>query len=83
MIFGTVTKVGAGIGMVLLLATFGAKGAPQEAALAAMALAFTLIPYAVFRVLQITKEKARREVHEARVIKTLELIEEALSKRAD
>lgn len=82
MIFGTVTKVGAGIGVVLLLATFGAKGAPQEAALAAMALAFTLIPYAVFRVQQITKEKVRREVHEARVIKTLELIEETLSKRA-
>lgn len=81
-LFGTLTKVGACVGALFLASTFGAKGAPQEAALAAMALAFTLIPYAVFRVQQLTKETERRITHEALVLKALERIEEAVSKGA-
>ncbi|RZJ12180.1 MAG: hypothetical protein EOP39_04280 [Rubrivivax sp.] len=80
--FATLTKVGAGIGVLLMLASFGVQGAPQEAALAAMALAFTVIPYAVFRVQQLTAETARREKHETLVLKALDRIEEAAAKHA-
>ncbi|HYJ30576.1 MAG TPA: hypothetical protein VEW25_09580 [Allosphingosinicella sp.] len=41
------TFIGAGIGALFLLLAFGATGAPQEAAAAALAVAFTVIPYCV------------------------------------
>jgi hypothetical protein len=47
-----VTFVGAAIGALFLLATFGANGAPQEAAGAAMAVAFVAIPYCVCATVQ-------------------------------
>lgn len=51
-IFEILTYVGCGIGALLLLATFGANGAPQEAAGAAMAVGFCVVPYCVTATLQ-------------------------------
>jgi hypothetical protein len=50
--FEIITYIGAAIGALLLLATFGANGAPQEAAGAALAIAFVAIPYCVCATLQ-------------------------------
>lgn len=79
---GTATKIGAGIGALLLIASFGMQGAPQEAALAAMAVAFTFIPYAVFRVQQITRAADERAIFEAKLLKGLERIEEAIRRES-
>lgn len=75
--FGVLTMIGAGISVWLLLAALAVKGAAQEAALAAYALAITLIPYAVFRVLQIRQETERRTVFELKVLKAIERAEAA------
>lgn len=46
------TFIGAAIGALFLLATFEANGAPQEAAGAALAIAFVAIPYCVCATVQ-------------------------------
>lgn len=46
------TFIGGAIGAIFLLATFGANGAPQEAAGAAMAVAFVVIPYCICATVQ-------------------------------
>ncbi len=47
------TFIGAGIGtLFLLVALFGSSGAPQQAAGAAMAVAFVVIPYCVLSAVQ-------------------------------
>lgn len=51
-IFEILTYIGCVIGMLLLFSTFAATGAPQEAAGAAMAVAFCVIPYCVTATLQ-------------------------------
>jgi hypothetical protein len=51
-IFEILTYVGCGIGMLLLMSTFAANGAPQEAAGAAMAVAFCVIPYCITATMQ-------------------------------
>lgn len=51
-VFEIITYIGGAIGTLLLLSTFAANGAPQEAAGAAMAMAFVGIPYCVTSVLQ-------------------------------
>lgn len=56
-----ITFLGAGIGALFLLATFGANGAPQEAAGAAMAIAFVAIPYCVCATVQRRKLMSRLE----------------------
>ena len=51
--FGIVTIVSALLGAVVLFLGFAtAKGAPQEAAVAALACALAVIPYVIFRALQ-------------------------------
>jgi len=45
--------IGAVIGALCLVASFLVSGAPQQAALAAMACAFAIIPYVLFRVSQL------------------------------
>lgn len=57
--------VGAIIGAMCLLASFFMPGAPQQAAMAATACAFAIIPYVLFRV-QATAdaEDQRRELIE-------------------
>ena len=49
-----VVVIGAVIGALCLLGSFFVSGAPQEAALAAMACAFAVIPYVIFRAGQLT-----------------------------
>jgi ABC-type spermidine/putrescine transport system permease subunit II len=51
-VFEILTYIGAAIGLLMLFSTFGASGAPQEAAGAAMAVAWVVIPYCVTSVLQ-------------------------------
>lgn len=51
------TLVGAGLGLLFLFGTLAAGGAPQQAALAAIACALSIIPYVVYRL----SEDARRE----------------------
>jgi hypothetical protein len=51
-VFEIFTYVGCAIGALLLLSTFAANGAPQEAAGAAMAVAFCVIPYCITSTLQ-------------------------------
>lgn len=75
--FGLLTRIGAAVGLLLILAALGANGAPQEAALAAMATAVVVLPYAVYRVLQTRKEAERRQVFETRVLKALDSIVDA------
>lgn len=53
--------IGAIIGAFCLLASFFVQGAPQEAALAAMACAFCIIPYVLFRVGATADEEAQRK----------------------
>ncbi len=49
-IFWIITIIGSGLGLLILIATLmGASGAPQEAAGAAIAVAFAVIPYCVAR----------------------------------
>lgn len=55
--------IGAFIGALCLLASFFVKGAPQQAALAATACAFAIIPYVLFRVQATAQaEDQRKEV---------------------
>lgn len=57
--------VGAIIGAVCLLASFFVAGAPQQAALAATACAFAIIPYVLFRLQSAaTAEDQRKEIIE-------------------
>ena len=50
--FEILTYVGSSLGMLFLMLTFSAKGAPQEAAGAAIAVALAVIPYCITATLQ-------------------------------
>lgn len=55
--------IGAVIGALCLAASFFMAGAPQQAALAAMACAFAVIPYVLFRVSQLADaDRYRKEM---------------------
>ncbi|WP_053842958.1 hypothetical protein [Paracidovorax avenae] len=55
---GFIAFLGALIGALVLAASFFiANGAPQEAAMAAMACAFAVIPYVLFRVRQLSAQE--------------------------
>lgn len=45
-------------GVVLLFGFIGAQSAPQEAAAAALAIALAVIPYVLFRAIQLSKHSA-------------------------
>ena len=51
--------LGVVIGALCLVASFFVSGAPQQAALAAMACAFAIIPYVLFRVSQLADSERR------------------------
>lgn len=51
-VMSILTIIGALVGALMLAGTFAATGAPQEAAGAAMAVAFVVIPYCVTAMLQ-------------------------------
>ncbi len=61
--FGFLSMVGSVVGALVLV---GGKGAPQEAAVAAIAVALAVLPYVFFRVLQLSAAKKRQaEFYEA------------------
>ena len=77
-----IALLGAVAGGFTLFATFGAaKGAPQEAAGAALALAFAVIPYVFARAVQIVIERKERSEYQARVIDRLDSLERAIDRR--
>lgn len=76
--FSIATRIGVAIGvLVLLVGVAGAKGAPQEAAAAGVALALGVLPYVFYRVLQIARETEERNAQNAAVLKRLDALIEA------
>lgn len=71
-----VVFIGAVIGALFLLASFVvANGAPQEAAMAAMASAFAVIPYVIFRVVQLTEAENERRKFQKELLERLDAFE--------
>ncbi|MDD0814288.1 hypothetical protein PSQ39_06560 [Curvibacter sp. HBC28] len=72
----TVVLVGSIIASFLLLSSFFVSGAAQQAALAAMACAFCVIPYVVFRTAELRDaHKTRRDFYALMQKRMEELIE--------
>lgn len=59
----------------LVAAFFFAKGSPQEAALAAMACAFAIIPYVIFRTGQLTQAETDRRAFRKALLHRLDNLE--------
>lgn len=65
--------IGSALAAICLLSAFTfAKGAPQEAALAAMACAFCIIPYVIYRVRQLEQLEKERKQFQASIGVALE-----------
>ena len=76
--FSIATRIGAVFGaLVLLIGVSSAKGAPQEAASAGVAIALGVLPYVSYRVLQISREAEERSVQSAEVLKRLDTLIQA------
>ncbi len=56
-LFWVLTIIGSLIGTLLLFSSFLAEGAPQQAALAAMAVGFAVLPYCIARSFNELKKK--------------------------
>lgn len=68
--------IGAALGGLCLLASFFVNSAPQQAALAATACAFAVIPYVAFRVSQLEAQALAAKVFREQMTKRIqELIE--------
>jgi len=78
---GVLTIIGAVIGALCLLGSFFVGGAPQQAALAAMACAFAIIPYVMFRVGQAADDARQKKVFFEQMSKRMEELIEATSKK--
>jgi len=77
----TLVFVGAFIGMLLMIGLFFVNGAPQEAAMAASACAFAIIPYVVYRAIQIEADSLQKKLFFERVQQRLEEVLEETKKR--
>ena len=70
--------VGAVIGLLVLLAgIFVSNGAPQEAAMAAMACAFAVIPYVGWRASQIDDNDRERRKFQKELLDRLDALEKS------
>lgn len=69
--------IGAVIGALCLLASFFVGGAPQQAALAATACAFCIVPYVGFRVSQLEDAALQKKVFFEQIQKRMEELIEA------
>lgn len=70
---GYIAIFGALIGALALAGSFFiANGAPQEAAMAAMACAFAVIPYVIFRVRQLSAEEEARYTFRKELLERLD-----------
>jgi len=67
-----VVMIGAVLGLFCLIGAFFVDGAPQQAALAAMACAFAVIPYVGWRVSQITDAENEQRIFRKMVIDTMD-----------
>lgn len=81
MIFYVLTCLGAILGAATLL-IFGltASGAPQQAAAAAIAIAFAVLPYCFARAAHLAGAEGRRKKHERLVLERLDKLIEAQTK---
>lgn len=76
--FNIVTRIGAVLGaLVLLTGVSGAKGAPQEAAAAAIAIALGVLPYVMYRVLQISRDAEEQKAHNTAILQRIDTLIEA------
>lgn len=69
--------IGAVIGALCLLASFFVGGAPQQAALAATACGFCIVPYVGFRVSQLEDAALQKKVFFEQMQKRMEELIEA------
>lgn len=67
-----VVMIGAVLGLFCLIGAFFVDGAPQQAALAAMACAFAVIPYVGWRASQITDAENEQRIFRKMVIDTMD-----------
>lgn len=73
---GFIVILGALIGAAILAGSFFvANGAPQEAAMAAMACAFAVIPYVIFRVRQLSVEEEARYAFRKELLERLDKLQ--------
>nr|WP_326529300.1 hypothetical protein [Rhodoferax sp.] len=76
--FSIVTRIGAVIGALVLFAgVSGAKGAPQEAAAAGIAIALGVLPYVMYRVLQLTRDAEEQKAQNKAILQRLDAMIEA------
>lgn len=75
------TVIGAVLGALTLVGfSLLASSAPQQAAGAAIAIAFAVIPYCLARAVQIVGSEGRKKKHERLVLERLDKLIEAQSK---
>lgn len=71
-LLGFATFLASAFGAVaLFMGVVGAKGAPQEAAAAAIAIGLAVIPYVAFRVVQTLSQASEHRDHQKEVLKLL------------
>lgn len=74
--FGIVAALGSVAGaLILVLGMAAAKGAPQEAAIAAMAVAVAVIPYVIFRAVQVIKQAYLTRDFQKELLRRLDALE--------
>ena len=74
---GVSVMIGAVLGALCLIISFFVSSAPQEAALAATACAFAVIPYVGFRASQIAQADKERRKFQEDVIERLRALEQS------
>ena len=67
--------------LVLVLGFVSAKGAPQEAAVAALAVALAVLPYVFMRAFQVSASMREQREHRRDVLRRLESLETAMDRR--
>ncbi len=75
--------IGVVLGWLCLLASFFVGGAPQQAALAATACAFAVLPYVAFRVSRLEDAAIQRKVFFEQSYKRLQELVEAQQAKAE
>ncbi len=74
--FGFLSMVGSVVGALVLVGGLAsAKGAPQEAAVAACAVALAVLPYVFFRVLQLNAQEKQRTAFYEAIRQSLDILE--------
>ena len=78
-VLSVITCAGSIVGwLVLVFGLIASKGAPQEAAVAALAAALAILPYTFFRAVQLSAQVKRQTAFQEELIKRLKAIEDSL-----